>query len=98
MYWIIFLTFSSIANSDSVIFLEVPSFAQGKQFENIEQCQRFLTDGFLNRQFPTIDMENDFRNWQLVQSGDDIAGINHSHDDDFVFSYKISCVRNPIKE
>ena len=96
MYWIVFLSFASMPFDDAVTLLEVPSFAKGEVFESLNQCQKVLTDAFLNGDFPKL--ENDERKWQLVQSGKLIEGISHDHDEDIVFSYQIRCVRNPIKE
>ena len=100
MYWIVFLSFASIPGDSSrdnpVTVLEVPPFAEAKEFQTLEKCQRFLTDGFLNGKFP--ELQNDERRWQLVQFGKLIEGIVHDHDDNIVFSYQITCVENPIKD
>lgn len=100
MYWIVFLSFASIpgeeSNDNRVTLLDVPSFAKGQEFQTVEQCQRFLADGFLNGQFPKL--QNDERRWQLIQSGKVIEGISHDHNKNIVFSYQIRCVENPIKE
>lgn len=96
MYWIVFLSFASAPSDDVVTLLEVPSFAKGEIFESLDQCQKVLTDTFLNGDFP--ELQNDERKWQLARSGKLIEGISHSHDKDIVFSYQIRCIENKITE
>ena len=100
MFWIIFLSFSSIpedvSTDNPVNILDVPPFAEGKEFQTLDQCQRFLTDGFLEGKFP--ELQNDERRWQLVQFGRTVEGMSHEHNENVVFSYRITCVKNPIEE
>lgn len=93
MYWIVFLALISITDLDPVTVLEVPVFAQGKEFSTLNECQSALTAAFVNGDFP--ELQNKERKWQLIQDGKLIEGRSHSQEVNKVFTYQIMCVKNP---